>query len=67
MPARQRDADDVFEAEESSYKTETELTRFVVCVVLQHCRVRGMGSQTMNSVSGLKQAPMVTSRNPKLG
>jgi len=42
--------------------TETELSRLMLCMPQQHCRVHGMGSQTMNSVSGMKPALMVTLR-----
>ena len=51
---RQRITVNEFGLEGRGIKTETELTRFVLCLLQQHCRVRGMGSQSMNSVSELK-------------
>jgi len=59
-----RHASDAFGVEERGSKIETELTRFVVCMVLRNEWVHGMGSQTMNSVSGLKPASEVSLRNP---
>jgi len=54
--SRLRSAANEFGLEGRNIKTETELIREGVLIVLQNGWVPGIGSQTMNSVSGVKQS-----------